>query len=200
MIISRAPVTTSCGHACSTGIVRRERYGAAPVGAVTAARPTARLHYSSLDLPSRTRSVANPRARIRTPAITPTDAPTIDAATDDDIAYPLDPLSEQETRTAAQAASKELKEFGELRFNAISLAEPPKEEFLQWKEEGGSTPERKANVIVQVGLLALSSITPPLNPHPSILLTSVASSVPICPPPRPPAELATVWLPLPNFI
>eukprot|EP00884_Botryococcus_braunii_P003392 jgi/Botrbrau1/13053/Bobra.0187s0015.1 len=64
---------------------------------------------------------------------------------------PLDPLTEEEVRMAAAACRKHAAAQGlpELRFNTITLKEPPKKALLAYRANGGAPPKREAFCIVQ---------------------------------------------------
>eukprot|EP00951_Prasinocladus_malaysianus_P012005 scaffold89162_cov20-Prasinocladus_malaysianus.AAC.1 len=73
---------------------------------------------------------------------------------EDDGTYPLDPITAEETLVAADAVRKELGAYADLRFNAITLAEPPKAELRAWKTGVGAKPKRMADVIAMVTFIS----------------------------------------------
>lgn len=120
-------------------------------------------------------------------------------------AHPLDPLSPAEIAAAAEACRQlAAGQIGvqELRYNVITLKEPPKAELLAFEAGGGERPARQAFAILQVGVcvccfpvrvmltrgccmsmsiacstLACAVLLPPSAPLPSAALLPSPSSV-----------------------
>lgn len=67
-------------------------------------------------------------------------------------AHPLDPLSPQEIKAVSSLVSEHFK-GKKINFNTITLREPIKRAYYEWKEKNGPTPPRLAYyVVVQAGV------------------------------------------------
>ncbi|OHE91448.1 primary-amine oxidase [Colletotrichum orchidophilum] len=64
--------------------------------------------------------------------------------------HPLDPLSVNEVHQATRALLKELElQRDQIRFKVVDLAEPPKDQTLDYLRESGPVPDRRARIYYQ---------------------------------------------------
>lgn len=76
--------------------------------------------------------------------------------------HPLDPLSAAEISAAAEACEQLAQQQGiaELRFNVITLQEPPKAALVAYEAGSGPCPPRQAFAILQVSAAVAGLVLP----------------------------------------
>ena len=91
-------------------------------------------------------------------------------------AHPLDPLTPEEIRLAADTISSAHPEIGEPRFPLLTLDEPPKDAALDWRPGEPRTDERSRSC--STGMRATNEAVVHLAPRPVVVWTPLTGVQP----------------------